>query len=263
MDKQQATKGRNKRTVRRTREAVRSAESLKDDAKAADRFLSTMLDEQELGGKVARDHVMKIPEGRRVGVGFRYDRIATCLGVIGHCYPANACNQSALPGWRYLLAVAFHRSVSCGMKKSGKQWLNDICRAEALRVMAGIRPNPETPSEIILSENLTQELAIEWVRDSAALVAFLESLIASYARLEKTHYDGRVIAAMAMSAGRLRTEKDDWDVRGLYEKRPKNTSLSKNFLNDAKRDIRKAGKESPPSSRELKRRVMGKSSHAA
>ena len=242
MGKQHATKGWNKKMAPRTREAVRSSESLEEDAKAAEQFLSIMLDEQELGGKVVRAHVMKIPEGKREGVGFRYGRIATCLGVVGDCRPANRSNKQNMAGWRYLLTVAFLQSVGRGMKKSGKQWLNDICRAEALRVMAGSKPNSETPSELILSENLTQDLAIEWVRDSAALVAFLKSLVVNYVRLEKTHHDGRVITAMAMSAGLLKTEEDDWAVRKLFESRPKKRSLSKNFLNDAKRDIRKATK---------------------
>ena len=307
MNKQQATKKQTKRTVRRTREAVRSPEFIEQDALAAREFLDEKLPD-EIGEKVARRHAMRAPEKVRGDRCFRYMRIALNLATLRPCFPdvsddseerkrqdqwrkdqfsrlpvealsftgnggvipekeririrtryfkAQAINNGSIrkqvdPAWRRLLnpkVRVFIRSKSARKKSPhkmllddrlrmtsrGKKWLERIVIEEALRwetgaelmgnpirssrelLPLGHKGEPQRIKPKVLNRELVRNLAVEWLRDKTALMAFLVELLASYDNLSRSLYSSKVTAAMAMAGSFLKTEENDTKLRNRID----------------------------------------------
>jgi hypothetical protein len=84
---QQDTNQQGKEGGRRKRKAVRSYESLEEDAEFSRAWQESALP-WELGEKVALDHAMKIPEDDRPTTQFRYMQIAESLATTRPCFPS-------------------------------------------------------------------------------------------------------------------------------------------------------------------------------
>jgi hypothetical protein len=82
----QGTKEQEKSRKRRTRQAVRSDESLEEDAEFARAWQEGAFSE-ELGEEVARKHSMEFPERDRADARSRFELIAKSLAEVRPCFP--------------------------------------------------------------------------------------------------------------------------------------------------------------------------------
>jgi len=209
-----------------------------------------------------------IPEVERIRIRARYFKMV----AINH----GSLRKQVDAAWRRLLnpkVGVFIRSKSARKKSPnkmllddrwkmtprGKKWLERIVIEEALRWYAGtelmgnaIPPGrkPLTPEQKrepqrikpkVLNRELVSNLAVEWLRDKASLVAFLVELLATYDKLAREHYSARVMTAQAMIGGLLKTEFADSELKmriDVFASKPAPDSL----LNKIKGEIRATGR---------------------
>ena len=143
----------------------------------------------------------------------------------------------------------------------GKIWLEKIAREEAMRwgteserLGKPVKPSEHLPTNMdgdprrnkpkILTTELVRDLAFEWLRDDRTLVVFLESLLASYDNLSRSHYAAKVMTATAMAAGDLQTEwHDDSVLRMRIDALgTRKGEAAASLLNKLKEKIRESGK---------------------